>query len=320
MTTAVPERTTPPREDLCRSAPFTLLRADADPTGDGLTLEGYGAVFNSVTEIDSWEGTFEEVIAPGAFRKSLRERTPKMQFDHGRHPLLGSLPLGRYTTVEEDERGLHVVGRLTDNWLIQPFRDAIRDEGVEGMSFRFSVLRDEWRDKDGKLIKPDELLDILWGGAGDRGPIRRTLKEVRALEVGPVVWPAYEGTTVGVRSLTIDLGRLTDPDQRRSLAHAVFLADAANRTTEEAPPTTDPAGGHASDDSTDDAPRSTQVPAGEHAEEAPPTTVPSAGEHTSSRPANPAERAKLIRAEYRDRLDRLLAITQSTQRTGESPR
>ena len=85
-------RTSPFRDDLCRSAPFELIRATEDGT-DGLTIEGYGAVFDSPTQIRGWEGEFEEIIAPGAFRKSLRERTPRMQFDHGQHPLLGSLSL-----------------------------------------------------------------------------------------------------------------------------------------------------------------------------------------------------------------------------------
>lgn len=269
----------PARENLCRSAPFELLRADQDAEGDGLTIEGYGAVFNSVTEIDSWEGTFEEVIAPGAFRKSLRERSPKMQFDHGRHPLLGSVPLGRWDVAEEDSRGLHVVGRLSDNWLVEPFRDAIADGGVEGMSFRFTVVREEWRDKSGKLIKPDELMDMLWTGGGDRGPIRRILKEVKIPEVGPVVWPAYEETSVGVRNqvVTIDLGRLTDPQTRKTLAQAVALADAANRTTEDdaPPPNQEPPGGHPSE-----------------ASDAPPADRSSPGEHPSAPPQRPKNPAK----------------------------
>jgi HK97 family phage prohead protease len=268
---------TPPREDLCRSVPFDLVRADGEE-GDGLTIEGYGAVFNAVTLIDSWEGTFEETIAPGAFRKSLRERRPKMQFDHGRHPMLGSLPLGRWDVAEEDYHGLHVVGRLSDNWLVQPFRDAIRDEGVEGMSFRFSVVREEWRDAAGKVIRDSaELAELLYN-PGDRGMLRRTLKEVKVPEVGPVTWPAYEATSVGVRSqvITIDLGRLTEPDTRAELARAVFLADAANSPTEE-----------------DDAPRSNQEPPGEHPspEDAPLADRSSPGEHPSAPPqkkANPA--------------------------------
>jgi uncharacterized protein len=251
-------RRAPARENVCRSAQFTLVRAD-DEGSDGLTIEGYGAVFDSITEINSWEGQFEEQISRGAFRKSLRERPLKMQFDHGHHPLLGSLPLGRWTEAKEDERGLHLTGRLADNWLTQPFRDAIRDGGVDGMSFRFAVVREEWVDKDGKRIKEDELLDLLWRGSGDRGPIRRILKEVKASEAGPVVWPAYEDTTVGVRasernyagsevtwiatgngpgpsrhSVMIDLARLCEPDERRRLAEAVALADAVSALSPDA--------------------------------------------------------------------------------------
>jgi hypothetical protein len=56
----------------------------------------------------------------------------------------------------------------------------------------------------------------------------RTLKELKVPEIGPVVWPAYTDTSVSVRSQVIDLGRLNDPEQRRLLAEAVFLADTAD--------------------------------------------------------------------------------------------
>lgn len=185
-----------PRE-LERSLPFTLRDA-ADGEDDGQTLVGYAAVFGAPTRIDSWEGTFDEVIQKGAFRKSIRETTPVLQFDHGRHPLIGSIPLGLIRDLAEDDHGLYVDARLTDNWLIEPVRDAIRDRAVNGMSFRFTVVRDEWRDKDGKLVRPDDLPHLLWE-PGDRGPLLRTLKEVRVPELGPVVFPAYRETEVDVR-------------------------------------------------------------------------------------------------------------------------
>lgn len=242
------QQATPARDDLCRSVPFTLVRAQEDPTGDGLTFEGYGAVFNSVTRIDSWEGTFDEQVAPGAFKKSIREKTPRLQFDHGYHPLIGSIPIGRITDVHEDERGLFVQARLSDNWLVEPIRDAIAEGSVDGMSFRFSVVRDEWRDVAGKLLKLDEVEQMLWTGAGERGPLIRTLKEVKMPEVGPVVWPAYEETSASVRSQVIDLGRLNEPGQRSLLARAVMLADAAQRSDEEpAPEPTEEAGDHVDD-------------------------------------------------------------------------
>lgn len=289
------------REDLCRQAPFQL-RADDDgqEPGDGLTLDGYGAVFESVTVIDSWEGEFEEVIARGAFRKSLRERTPKLQFDHGYHPLIGSIPIGRITTAEEDEHGLHVVARLSDNWLIEPIRDAIAEESVDGMSFRFSVVREDWKDASGRTIKAEDVEKALWWPAGlDYDvvlPLRRTLKEVKIAEVGPVVWPAYQATSVGVRSekLTIDLGRLRDPAERSKLARAVYAADAAEGTTNGTTRTTDappadqaPANGHPSDQ---------RDSAGQ---DAPPAAGTSTGEHPSATPPPKVNPAKAFAAEAR---------------------
>jgi HK97 family phage prohead protease len=212
--------TAPPRDDLERSAAFDIVRAE--DTGDGLTLEGYGAVFDTPTRIDSWEGEFDEVIARGAFRKSIRERTPRIQFDHGHHPLIGSIPIGAITEISEDDRGLHVVARISDNWLMQPVRDAIAEGSIDGMSFRFTVVREEWRDAAGVLVKPDELAQMLWN-PGERGPLQRTLKEVKVAEVGPVVWPAYDSTSVGVRARSIATAISDDDQLRRKVQRALAL-------------------------------------------------------------------------------------------------
>jgi phage head maturation protease len=229
----------PPLESV-REAPFTLVRAaeDGEPN-DGLTLDGYGAVFNRETIIDSYEGRFKEKIAPGSMKRSFRETPPKIQFDHGRHPLIGSIPIARLQSISEDsdpelapDGGAHIVGRLFDNWLMQPVRDAIAAEAINGMSFRFSVVRELWQMPDGKTIRDDdelmaELRRTWYDEIPDDELLVRTLKELKVPEIGPVTWPAYSDTSVSVRSKVIDLGRLHDPEQRKLLAEAVFIADAA---------------------------------------------------------------------------------------------
>src|SRR6478752_856934 len=130
-----PQQTTPRRErkmattlahnGLCREATFEVRDAETVDGGDGLTLSGYAAVFGQGTEIDSWEGTFTEEIRQGAFRKTIRERQPVMQFDHGRHPLIGSIPIASIRDLREEPEGLWVEARMTDNWLIEPVRMAI---------------------------------------------------------------------------------------------------------------------------------------------------------------------------------------------------
>lgn len=173
---------------------------DNEQESDGRTLDGYAAVFDQDTEINSWEGRFIERMTKGAFRKTLKENKGRiqMQWDHGRDFRVGTVPIGAYERLEEDDHGLHVIGRVFDNDVVEPIRQAIESGAVSGMSFKFRVLRDEWRDTKGKLVKPEELLDLLWE-SGERGPLRRTIKEVQLMEAGPVSTPAYGGTSVGVR-------------------------------------------------------------------------------------------------------------------------
>lgn len=267
----------PPREQVLRTAPFELRADDgADDPGDGRTLDGYGAVFNRKTLIDSWEGRFWETIAPGSMKKSFRENPPRIQYDHGHHPLIGSIPIAELTSVAEEtdpvrapEGGAHIIGRLFDNWLVQPVRDAIAANAINGMSFRFSVVGEEWRDPDGKVIRDEEKLSELlfqswFMDVPEDELLTRKLKELRVPEIGPVMWPAYEDTTVDVRSKVIDLGRLTDPGQRKLLAQAVLLADAAERTGDAPGATADPAAGNHAE-RPNDTPQATDVPsAGEH--------------------------------------------------------
>lgn len=176
-----------------RSVPFEM-----EVDSDGYTLEGYAAVFDQPAHIRDELGEYDEVIKPGAFKEqiALRENWPVLMFDHGRHPLIGAMPLGVLRAVEEDTKGLHVNGRLSDNWLIEPVRQAVQDGAVKGMSFR--------------LIVPDPERDERWTPRYPRRgeTQRRDVFKIRTRELGPVVFPAYKPTTAQIRSLIecIDCG------------------------------------------------------------------------------------------------------------------
>lgn len=181
-------------DDIIRSVDFEFEVAER-AAGTGLTLEGYAAVFNTPTFIDSWEGRFEEVILPGSFRATLERSTPKLMFEHGKHPLIGNMPLGTIDHAAEDSRGVHIKASLSDNWLVQPVRDAIRDKAVTGMSFRMvsASIVDKWERRSSGI-------DL------------RSISALDCPELGPVVFPAYEPTTVAVRSV---LDRLVLPKSVR---------------------------------------------------------------------------------------------------------
>lgn len=295
MTTAE-RKSAPPREDVCRSVDFTATRAGED---DGLTFEGYGAVFDSPTRIDSWEGTFDEMIARGAFRKSIRENLPKFQFDHGRS-VFGSLPCGVISDIREDDNGLFVTARMGASWYWEPLREAVASGAVDGMSFRFSVVRDEWRDAAGKIVKPEDLEEALW--TGSRGVLLRTLKEVKVAEVGPVVWPAYDATTAALRSKSIDLDALRngDSEQRKLFAAAALTIRVAENIAPER------------DESEDEPQDTTHEVAVEHSgedtDEPPVTSLDEADEHTTESTTEedpaPTDDVDAARAAAMDRLFR----------------
>jgi HK97 family phage prohead protease len=197
---------------------FRAADPDADDGRLG-TLEGYAAVFNEPTVIDSWEGRFEERIAPGAFRKTLRERGDRVKvlFNHGFDPQIGDKPLGKPSSQVEDARGLYVEVPLDDTSYNRDLVASLRSGALDGMSFRFSVNRDEWVSSD------------------DDMPVR-TLRDVTLYEYGPVTFPAYEATTAGVRA--------RDAYQAWRTAHpsTEFLSDAADTGTSDDTDDTPPLG------------------------------------------------------------------------------
>jgi HK97 family phage prohead protease len=190
-----------------RSFDFELR---GEPDGDGLTLHGYAAVFNSPTKIRDLQGEFEETLLPGAFKRSLETRTPVLQWDHGKDPAVGTAPIGDIQDLREDDHGLLVRARLYDHPSTGRVRQAIKGKSVKGMSFRFGVPEggEAWSTRDG--------MDV------------REISDADVHELGPVVFPAYDSTSVTVRSLLAQL----DPDEHRALLRELAAQIRALDTTD----------------------------------------------------------------------------------------
>lgn len=171
--------------------------------GDGMTFEGYAAVFNSWSE----PLPFREKIAPGAFRHSLKRARNdiKLLWNHDTGAVLGSTRAGTLR-LQEDARGLRVAADLPNTSLGRDTRELIKRGDIDSMSFGFSVPSggDEWN-SDGS---------------------ERTLKSVRLHEVSIVAFPAYPETagTTSVRGLDKIAKRAeVDPD---AVADALLKVEA----------------------------------------------------------------------------------------------
>lgn len=186
--------TTRPTDNLVRAwaGPQTTAVRAAD-SGDGSTMFGHFAVFNTWTEIDSWyEGRFLERIAPGAFDQTFRERGDQIRvlYDHGADPQIGNKPLGVPTVLREDKTGAYAEVDLFDASYVNDLKPAMR-AGQLGQSFRFRVTGEE-------VHTPSEPTEHNPGKLDER-----TITSVDLYEFGPVTFPAYpDGTTPKLRSRT----------------------------------------------------------------------------------------------------------------------
>lgn len=140
--------------------------------GDQMTLTGYAALFNSRSEN---LGGFTEVIAPGAFTRSLKSRNDiKLLWNHDTSAVLGSTRAGTLKLIE-DERGLRVEASLPNTTHGRDARELVKRGDVTGFSFGFTI--------------PGRGGDE-WNAEGTE----RTLKSVRLHEVSLTPFPAYTAT------------------------------------------------------------------------------------------------------------------------------
>lgn len=160
---------------------LTELKFASDATG--MVFEGYGAYFNN---IDS----YGDAIAPGAFTRTLKEAKrkgvwPAMLLQHGNW--LGgddNMPVGIWTSMKEDEKGLVVEGKLAETQRGKDAYALLKMEprpAISGLSIGFMTKK-------------------YTAGTKPTEP-RRTLEDVELMEVSLVTFPANEKARVtGVKS------------------------------------------------------------------------------------------------------------------------
>jgi uncharacterized protein len=176
---------------------FQIQKTELREEGDkGKTLVGYAAVFNSRSED---LGSFVEIIAPGAFTKTLQEnRKIKALAHHEWDQVLGAVSSGTLR-LKTDEVGLHVEVDPPNTTYANDLVESVSRGDIDGMSFAFEPIIDEWE----------------YNRETDQ--YTRTLKEVRLFEVSFVAYPAYSATTVALRDLVSE-DKATELYQARETA------------------------------------------------------------------------------------------------------
>jgi len=143
--------------------PLSVKRADAparagviatahvQDTGDG-TFAGYASLFGQADDQ-------KDIVSPGAFASALRRRgTSRIAMLYQHEP---SRPVGVWTSLREDERGLWVEGRLALD--ADDGRDAhalLKAGALTGLSIGFHAVTAERRPGGGRLLREIDLWEI----------------------------------------------------------------------------------------------------------------------------------------------------------------
>lgn len=192
-------------------APFDReLKLAPDESDTKMSFSGHGAVFGNVD-------AYGDVIAPGAFKKTLKEakqskQWPAMLMQHGGWGLTSEdlMPIGVWTELEEDDVGLATEGVLADTTKGLDTYKLLKMQprpAINGLSIGYIPIR--WKARS----KPEEP--------------RRTLEEVKLLEISLVTFPANAKARVrDVKSMEEQISTLADAER--------FLRDACGFSRQEA--------------------------------------------------------------------------------------
>lgn len=145
------------------------VRAASDDT---LTVSGYAAVFDDITDI----GYFKERIARGAFEGVMQDDV-RLLINHTGVPLARTM--NGTLDLEVDDTGLRYTARLADTTEGRDLYKLIKRGDISQSSFAFTIADEDW----------------------DRKANLRTITRMGALlDVSPVTYPAYPTTTVAARA------------------------------------------------------------------------------------------------------------------------
>ena len=169
-----------------RYAPWKEMRVQREEDQPPRIM-GYPVVFNSWSED---LGGFREMIMPESKQAVERGGDFVSMFNHDANYPIGRVSAGTIN-VTADDTGIFLDATPPDTQWARDLLVSIDRGDVNGGSFQFWTLRDEWN--------------------GDYS--ERKIYDFELVELGPVTMPAYPATTTTVRALAragVDYKRLAD--------------------------------------------------------------------------------------------------------------
>ena len=122
------------------------VKTDAD-TG---TITGYGSTFGGAPD------SYGDVIAPGAFKSSLKLRMPALLYQHDTDRIAGI-----WDSAEEDNHGLFLKGHFINTTTSQNAYEECKAGAISSMSIGFSTLDQDYDPNTGiRTLKEIDLYEV----------------------------------------------------------------------------------------------------------------------------------------------------------------
>lgn len=144
------------------------------------TITGYAVKWEMKSVTMGYWRRFKEQFKRGAFTDSLTQDDQLALWSHDYSQVLGRTKNGTLRLFE-DEIGLRFELDLADTTLGDDTYKTIKRGDVDGVSFGFQMVKEEWDESD-----PDSVV--------------RSVTKAKLVEISPVAFPAYPDSQVSARS------------------------------------------------------------------------------------------------------------------------
>jgi len=191
------------------------------------SFSGYASVFGGVD-------AYGDTIIAGAYKKTIANRSRPVQLRWNHY---GDV-IGKWTRIEEDEKGLYVEGELTPGHSkAQDVYALLKHGAISGLSIGYRPVKYEENDKGGYDLKEIELVEISVvespaDNAAHVADIKnldeaKSYKEIEAYLRDAHNLSRSEAVAVVSRTKAITLGEQAE-EEKTTINPSIFL-DAANQ-------------------------------------------------------------------------------------------
>lgn len=172
-----------------RQVTIAAAKVEIRKAGNNPSIVGYSAVFyregEEQTEYRIWSD-YVERLKPGCFDRAIAEsHDARGLYDHDSQNLLGRVSNGTCKLTVDDVGLRFEIPYDKDDPDHQRVAAKIRRGDLSGCSFAFANASSEWEEQ------TDPAGETLWV---------RNITDLDLYDVGPVTYPAYEATEVGLRT------------------------------------------------------------------------------------------------------------------------